>query len=118
MEKALIKMARQLLAYDEASLTALWDKFAGIVQGFEPTKRWEESVVAFGIIQTVRWKNQLFNYHWKEGRRPPAPEDLPPSGPSGFPSPSGRASHLGHGDRRDKGGKLLRFRPREGDEPV
>ena len=118
MEKALIKMARQLLAYDEASLSALWDKFAGIVQGFEPTKRWEESVVAFGIIQTVRWKNQLFNYHWKEGIRPPSPGDLGPAGSLDWPQPSGRASEPGHGDRRDKGGKLLRFRPREDDEPV
>ena len=42
MEQLLIKMARQLDALDEASLLALWDKYAVIVSHFEPTKRWEE----------------------------------------------------------------------------
>ena len=39
MEQLLIKMARQLDALDEASLLALWDKYAVIVSHFEPTKR-------------------------------------------------------------------------------
>ena len=36
MEQLLIKMARQLDALDEASLLALWDKYAVIVSHFEP----------------------------------------------------------------------------------
>ena len=45
MEQLLIKMARQLDALDEASLLALWDKYAVIVSHFEPTKRWEEAAL-------------------------------------------------------------------------
>ena len=62
MEQLLIKMARQLDALDEASLLALWDKYAVIVSHFEPTKRWEEAALVFSFIQAKRWKNQLFNH--------------------------------------------------------
>ena len=51
MEQLLIKMARQLDALDEASLLALWDKYAVIVSHFEPTKRWEEAALVFSFIQ-------------------------------------------------------------------
>ncbi len=70
MDKVLLKIARQLNAFDEASLMSLWEKYASIVQNFEPTRRWEEACLVFGFIQSVRWKNQLFNYHWAEGSRP------------------------------------------------
>ena len=50
MEQLLIKMARQLDALDEASLLALWDKYAVIVSHFEPTKRWEEAALVFSFI--------------------------------------------------------------------
>ena len=66
MEQLLIKMARQLDALDEASLLALWDKYAVIVSHFEPTKRWEEAALVFSFIQAKRWKNQLFNYSWSD----------------------------------------------------
>lgn len=56
MEQLLIKMARQLDALDEASLLALWDKYAVIVSHFEPTKRWEEAALVFSFIQAKRWK--------------------------------------------------------------
>ena len=49
MEQLLIKMARQLDALDEASLLALWDKYAVIVSHFEPTKRWEEAALVFSV---------------------------------------------------------------------
>ena len=62
MEQLLIKMARQLDALDEASLLALWDKYAVIVSHFEPTKRWEEAALVFSFIQAKRVENQLFNY--------------------------------------------------------
>lgn len=116
MDKALEKLARQLLAYDEASLSSLWEKYAERVQHFEPTKRWEEAAVAFGMIQAVRWKNQLFNYHVKEQA---VPFDGVPEGtsrpPMGEKRPGGAESENGGGA---KGGKLLRFRPREDDESV
>lgn len=61
MERALQKLAQQLNQYDSSSLTSLWDRYAHIVARFEPTKRWEEAVLAFCMIQAVHWKNQLFN---------------------------------------------------------
>jgi hypothetical protein len=78
LEKALVKLARQLNAYDEASLMSLWEKYAEQVRRFEPTKRWEESVIMFNMIQSVRFKNQLFNYNWAQSREPDAdmPTDL------------------------------------------
>jgi len=64
MEKALLKMARQLRSLDEASLMSMWDKYAEIVRDFEPSERWEEAVLVLSFIQSVRMKNQLFNHHW------------------------------------------------------
>ena len=54
MERALLKIARQINAYDEASLMDLWEKYAEIVRRFEPTKRWEEAALLFGVIQGMR----------------------------------------------------------------
>jgi len=70
LEKAIVKLARQLNAYDEASLMSLWEKYAEQVRRFEPTKRWEESVLVFNMIQSMRFKNQLFNYNWAQSRDP------------------------------------------------
>jgi hypothetical protein len=70
MEKALVKLARQINAYDEASLMSLWEKYAEKVRHFEPTKRWEEAVLIFNLIQSTRLKNQLFNYNWAQSRKP------------------------------------------------
>ena len=70
MEKALLKLARQINAYDEASLMSLWEKYAEKVRHFEPTKRWEEAVLVFNLIQSTRLKNQLFNYNWAQSRMP------------------------------------------------
>ena len=70
MEKALLKLARQINAFDEASLMSLWEKYAEKVRHFEPTKRWEESVIIFNLIQSSRLKNQLFNYNWAQSRMP------------------------------------------------
>ncbi len=74
MEELLKKMAAQLDALDEASLTNLWTKYARIVDNFEPTQRWEEAVLILSFIQAKFNKNQLFNYHWSartklEGRK-------------------------------------------------
>ena len=59
MEQLLIKMARQLDALDEASLLALWDKYAAAVSHFEPTKRWEEAALVLSFIQAKRWKTSF-----------------------------------------------------------
>jgi len=117
MEKVLQKLARQLNAYDEASLMALWEKYAAQVQRFEPTKRWEEAVIVLGFIQTVRWKNQLFNYNWSENSRPRGgtpPLEMP--GVEDLAEFSGERPADRDGAKQRA--KVLRFRPREGDEPV
>ena len=70
MEQVLIKMARQLDALDERSLSALWDKYSALAARFEPSKRWEESVLILSLIQAKRWKNQLFNQQWLARTQP------------------------------------------------
>lgn len=61
MDRALLKLAQQLNQYDESSLMELWQEYAGKVANFEPSARWEEYALAFCMIQSVHWKNQLFN---------------------------------------------------------
>ena len=70
MEQVLLKMARQLDALDEASLVSLWEKYSSAAAHFEPSKRWEESVLVLSLIQAKRWKNQLFNQQWSARSRP------------------------------------------------
>ncbi len=70
MEKMLHKLAHQLDSLDEASLMALWSKYATITSRFEPTKRWEQACLVFSLIQAKHWKNQLFNYCWSQQRKP------------------------------------------------
>lgn len=82
MQRVLEKMAKQLNAYDEASLMQLWQHYAMQVNEFEPTKRWEEAAVALCLIQAVHWKNQLFNYHLAATATPVSLDDMPPI--SGF----------------------------------
>lgn len=121
MDKALNKLARQLLAFDEASLTAMWERYSAVVEKFEPTQRWEEAAVMLGMIQAVRWKNQLFNHHWKLMREPGEGPGVPlRSVPPSFVAPEAPADSGpgGDGEVRDKRGKVLRFRPREDDDSV
>ncbi len=66
MEKILQKMAKQLNSYDEASLMTLWNKYQQIIQNNPISKDWEEAVLIFSFIQSIRWKNQLFNYKWSQ----------------------------------------------------
>ena len=112
--------------YDEASLTAMWDKLADQVENFEPTKEWEETVLMLGMVQALRWKNQLFNYNWsetlkvksvvkKKGQENPWPEfslekaeDLEDLDSSS----SGTAAV------REKRGKLLSFGAVKNNDPV
>jgi hypothetical protein len=110
VERALLKLASQLDAYDEASLMALWDKYQAAVQDFQPTKRWQEAVIVLGMIQSVRFKNQLFNHHLSEqvrsgepvGSHPQSPLDLLDSGPLG-------------GNGLKERGKIIPFRSPQND---
>ncbi|MFW6236084.1 MAG: hypothetical protein ACOC24_04800 [Desulfovibrionales bacterium] len=111
MEKALLKLARQLDGFDEASLMALWDKYQGIVQDFQPSRQWQEAVLILSMIQSVRWKNQLFNHHW--AGMAGAQQDQPCEGCN-----TGGCSGPDSGNGLKERGKVLRFRPREGDNPV
>ncbi|MFV0423067.1 hypothetical protein [Oleidesulfovibrio sp.] len=119
MERALLKLARQLNAYDEASLMALWESLADRVEQFEPSSRWEEAAIAFGMVQAVRWKNQLHNSHMAELARPD--DGLPPqsaydTGLSLFEGSSGsRTGGPVKGQAAKQRAKVLSFRPRESD---
>lgn len=112
MEQLLLRMARQLDALDEASLLALWEKYAVIVSHFEPTKRWEEAALVFSFIQAKRWKNQLFNYSWsaqvhpQAAAQPPVPPEFMMEPPAQEPAPAAAP-------RR---GAILPFRPRRAPE--
>lgn len=70
MENMLLNLAKQLDSLDEASLMALWNKYAAITSRFEPSRRWEEACLVFSLIQAKHMKNQLFNYNWSQQRQP------------------------------------------------
>jgi len=126
MEKALLKLARQINAFDEASLMSLWEKYAEKVANFEPTKRWEEAVLVFNLIQSTRMKNQLFNYNWAQSRMPDeAPADLDlmaltaPEQPilkdprqDVEPAPEQDEEALAEAKKRERKGKLLTLTPK------
>jgi hypothetical protein len=61
MEKALEKLAEQILSFDEASLTQLKDKYRFRIEHFDGTKGWEKAVIIYYVINAVIMKNALFN---------------------------------------------------------
>lgn len=80
LESALDKLAQQILALDEASLSSLWGKYKARMERFEPTKEWEKAVIVFFIINAVRAKNHLFNeqiLHQREARPEAKPKGKP-----------------------------------------
>ncbi|MFW5731431.1 MAG: hypothetical protein ACOCV7_07235 [Desulfonatronovibrionaceae bacterium] len=110
MEKILKKLADQLSTLDEASLINLWDKYYARVQSFTPSREWEEDVLILSLIQSVRWKNQLFNHCMhsqtlQEPQEPQEPQESEKKDTSNV-RPPGR-------DRSKKAAKVLSFRPRE-----
>ena len=125
MEKALRKLARQLDVYDEASLTSIWDKLVTEVENFVPTKEWEETVLMLGMVQALRWKNQLFNYNWsenlkaksvvrKKGQENPWPEfNLEKTDEQELASGAGDS-----GTAREQRGKVLSFGSVKNDDTV
>jgi len=82
LEKALDKIAEQIIALDEASLTQLRKKYLDKLFHFEPTKAWEQSVIIYFIINGVIAKNNLFNHHILEGQKGETPKG-PEEGPKG-----------------------------------
>jgi hypothetical protein len=61
MEKALERLAEQILSYDEASLSNLREKYRLKIEHFDGTKDWEKSVIIYCIINAISLKNTLFN---------------------------------------------------------
>ncbi len=61
MEKALEKVAEQILSFDEASLSNLRERYRLKIEHFDGTKDWEKSVIVYCIINAVSLKNTLFN---------------------------------------------------------
>jgi len=61
IENSLEKIAENILYLDEASLTALWDKYKIKMEQFSFTPDWEKSVIIFSIINAVKVKNAIFN---------------------------------------------------------
>ena len=126
LERALVKLARQINAYDESSLMSLWEKYAEKVRRFEPTRRWEESALVFSLIQGMRLKNQLFNYNWAQSRVPEGARDVdlaaltaPRDDDSGDEHDGGCESCAKNRrpDPAPKKGKLLQLRPQGAPEP-
>ncbi len=115
MEKLLLRLARQLDALDEASLMALWSKYATLTSRFEPTRRWEEGALVFSLIQAKRWKNQLFNYCWREQRRPP---DAPAGAPAAEAAPGPDFALERPAEPPAVPCRVLRFRPSREDAGV
>ena len=80
LEKALDRIAEQILHLDEASLRQLRQKYIERVLNFEPTKEWEKGIIIYFIINGVIAKNHLFNQNVlarnREGKGP-SPKEKP-----------------------------------------
>ena len=61
IERVLEKIADQILALDEASLSTLRAKYHNRLQHFDATKDWERAVIIYFIINSVITKNNMFN---------------------------------------------------------
>ena len=61
MEKALEKLAEQILSFDEASLANLKEKYRSKIEHFDGTRDWEKAVIIYCLINAVSSKNTLFN---------------------------------------------------------
>lgn len=99
IESALDRMAENILALDEASLSGLWEKYKTRMEDFDSTREWEKSVIIFFIINSVRIKNKIFNdriMERQEHREPPK-DRRPDGGSDARPpdrTPPGNKPHL------------------------
>jgi hypothetical protein len=69
LENALDKIAEQIIALDEASLTQLRKLYLDRLFNFAPTKEWEKAVIIYFLINGVIAKNNLFNQHIAAGQQ-------------------------------------------------
>jgi len=81
VEKALEKLAEQILSFDEASLASLREKYRLRIEHFDGTKDWEKAVIIYCIINAVSLKNTLFNENVLKRRKEKErkPSKTPPS---------------------------------------
>ncbi len=110
MEQMLLKMAHQLDQMDQASLESLWEKYAQIVNAFEPTSRWEEAVLVLSFIQAKNWKNQLFNTQWAMRSKSSAHVDLDLAGTS--QEFSGMMEEFSKKEKKKEKATVLQFDPK------
>ena len=61
LEESLNKIAQTILGLDEASLSALWEKYKTRAYNFTPSAAWEKDFIIFSIINSMRVKNNVFN---------------------------------------------------------
>lgn len=66
IEDLLSKIAKQLMALNEETLTALLPKYKERMIDFAPTKEWEEAVLIYFMINGLRVKNTQFNEKIKD----------------------------------------------------
>ena len=111
MEQMLLKMAQQLDSMDQASLESLWEKYAQIVNAFEPTARWEEAVFVLSFIQAKHWKNQLFNTQWAMRSKSSAHIDLDMPGTS--EQFTGMMEEFSKKETQPHKATVLQFKPKE-----
>ncbi len=69
IDDVLSKIARQIMALDEESLTALLPRYKERMLDFAPTRQWEESVLIYFIINGLRVKNTQFNDKMQDYRQ-------------------------------------------------
>ncbi len=82
MEKALERLAEQILSFDEASLSSLREKYRLKIEHFDGTRDWEKSVIIFCVINAMSVKNSLFNENVL--KRKGEKEGKPPEGHAGL----------------------------------
>ena len=68
IEKALNKIAEQILAFDEASLRSIRAKYQTRIGNFDTSREWERSVIVYFIVNSVITKNALFNQNLLVGK--------------------------------------------------
>jgi hypothetical protein len=83
LENALDKIAEQIIALDEASLTQLRKLYLDRLFNFAPTKKWEKAVIIYFLINGVIAKNNLFNHHILEGKKGETPKGTEDKGAQG-----------------------------------
>ena len=78
MQKALDRLAEQILGFDEASLASLREKYRLRILNFDGTRDWERAVIIYCIINAVSMKNALFNENVVRQKRSKGEKPVPP----------------------------------------